>query len=237
MWVKSRADSSNVTKIPSPYNWQPTGSFSGNDGKWSTFFVNVGDVDGTGKGQNFEILISTSSPLTLVPEQASWCNADCAANRGVQIYNSKQPLGFAITSTQGWNEHGIYNIPSPYWWSGTNINGTYGTVNVGLDRSSGESKILEGNWVVEYMPADLFMGSFGLAVGGVDPGSGPISPFLTNYADGKNIPSTSYGYTAGAYYREYCSLHLQTDACPTRWRIGPCSYRTGYGHGRECQLQ
>lgn len=201
MYLESRADNANTTLLPAPYAVSPTGDFDGNDGKWSTFSINIGDSDGSGSGQNFRVLISTSSPVTLVPQQAGWCDKDCAARRGVEVYNSQQQLGYLDTS-KSWSEHGQYNIPLPYWWSDTlKPNGTLGFENVGLGPSSPESPILTDQWVLEYTQDVFFMGSFGLAAGALDPGSGPRLPFLPNFA-ANNTPSKSYGYTAGAYYRE-----------------------------------
>ncbi|KAF2785990.1 acid protease [Melanomma pulvis-pyrius CBS 109.77] len=201
MFFKPRADTE-TTILPSPpYVVVPSGDFDGNDGKWSTFTINIGDVD-TGRGQNFKVLISTSSPLTLVPQQSDWCDSkDCAKQRGIEIFNGKQPLGFEPESSKAWKEEGLYSLPMPDWWSGTGVNGTWGSDNVGLGESSPDSKILGSQWVVEYDSEDFFMGSFGLAAGSVNPGSGPKSPFLTNFAAFNNSPSTSYGYTAGAIYR------------------------------------
>jgi hypothetical protein len=186
-----------------PYIVAPSGDFHGNDGKWSTFTINIGDADATGKGQNLKVLISTSSPLTLVPKEADWCDNDCAQQRGVEIFNAKQPLGFISSASKTWNEQGLYSIPVPDWWTGAGLDGIYGTDNVGLGQSDPRSIILEKQWVVEHRSEELFMGYFGLAAGKVSIGGGAaMSPFITQFAAAKQAPSTSYGYTAGAAYRK-----------------------------------
>lgn len=205
--------------IKPPFVLSPSGDFDGNDGKWSTFVINVGD-DGTGIGQNFKTLISTSSSLVLVPEQAPWCNNDCAASRGVEVFNSKQPSGFETSSSHGpWNEGGLFNIPLPYWWNGnagnTSLNGTWGQDNVGLGPTSANSQVLAQQFVVGYTDEALYMGSFGLGRAANDPGNSPKTPFLVNFADpgqenGSLIPSASYGYTAGASYRKHIPSVLTT---------------------------
>jgi hypothetical protein len=214
MFLESRADDANTTILPSPaIVLTPSGDWDGNDGKWSTFVINVGDVDGTGRGQNFRVLISTSSPVTQVPLQARWCgDAECAANRGVEVFNSKQPLGLQTDSTTGWTENGIYNIPFPQYWSGGNLNGTWGWSNVGLGMSSAQSQVLAKQMVVGNTNEELYMGAFGLAGNPVDSGGGPQATFLENIASSNQTPSKSYGYTAGAYYRE---LHISCISRPT----------------------
>lgn len=204
MYLEQRANNANTTQLPPPpIVVAPSGDFDGNDGKWSTFYINIGD-DGSGRGQNFKVLIFTSSPVTMVPQQTEWCNSDCAAKRGVMVFNGEQPLGFESQQSKAWKDAGIYTIPLPHWWSGTkNLSATWGSENVGLGESSKQSDILASQWVMEYTFKDFYMGSFGLAVGAVNPGSGSKDPFLANLnSSAQLIPSVSYGYTAGAYYRE-----------------------------------
>lgn len=98
-----------------PYVLSDSGQFDGDDGKWSTFLIDIRD-DGTGKGQNFRVLISTSSPVTLVPGQTEWCeNEECAKRRRLEIYNGKQPLG--LQDSAQWKVDNLYNVPLPPWWS------------------------------------------------------------------------------------------------------------------------
>jgi hypothetical protein len=214
MFLRRRAESANTTILPSPpVSLTPSGHFDGNDGRWSTFIINIGD-DGTGSGQNLRILPATSSSITQVPVQAGWCSdAECAQARGIEVFNSKQPLGFESSSSKAWEENGLYNLPLPYWWKdsgGSDINGTWGSDNVGLGPSSTNSKILQGQMVVETTSDELYMGSFGLAILPVDTGGGARTTFLDNFAGFNQIPSKSYGYTAGASYRTY-NLQLASE--------------------------
>ncbi|KAF2004331.1 acid protease, partial [Amniculicola lignicola CBS 123094] len=193
--------------VPVPYVVQPSGSFDGNDGKWSSFFINIGD-DATGQGQTFRLLPATSSPLTLVPDRSGWCNdEECAANRGIEKTSvGRQPLEFEEQSSKAWAFKGLFTIPLPLdlqWQPDQKPNGSWGLDNVGLGRSSRDSQILADQVVVQYTSKDFYMGWFGLAALPVNPsGGGNLFPFLPNYANATKIPSTSYGYTAGASYRE-----------------------------------
>ena len=195
--------------IPAPYVFTPSSSFDGNDGSWSTFVVNIGD-DGTGTtGQNFKVLVSTSSPVTMVPMQADWCTLPdqdtCAANRGVEPFQSRQTRGFQSASSKAWQASGVYSLPLALdvdYTPESKPNGSWGTDTVGLGLASPASLLMSQQLVVETTTQDYFMGSLGLASLPVDLGSGPIATFLANFHYFNNTPSLSYGYTAGASYRE-----------------------------------
>jgi hypothetical protein len=204
MSLRSRADDANNTTIPLPVEVEVSEAWDGIDGKWSTFKINLGDRDGVGLGQNFRVLPSTFSGVTTVPGLSDDCRTDeCAKQRGVELYSSKQPHGFSSDLTLGWNLKGTYKVEFPNWWSDGGTNGSLYLGNVGLGVSSSESLVLESQWVEEVPSKELFMGSFGLAVGSVGLGSDDSSTFLQTFNDNKLIPSLSYGYTAGASYREY----------------------------------
>jgi len=202
MYLRTRADSKDLINPGNAISIPASGRFDGSDGKWCTFNINVGD-DGSGnQGQNFRVLPSTSSAVTIVPGPATWCNQDCAQQRGVEIFHASPSLGFDTTASKGWNKYGNYKIPVPEWWTGTtNLDEPFGFDNVGIGPSTINSKQLGGQWVVISDKKDFFMGSFGLAAGPINPGAGPSPPFLTNFAAFNVSTSVSYGYTAGAIYR------------------------------------
>ena len=196
---------------PQPFVVSTTGTFDGDDGKWSTFFINLGD-DNSAHGQNFKIVPSTSSPLTQVPAVADWCNEDCAKSRGLLLFGRDQPRGY-IESTF-WKRAGIYNIPLPYWWSNgitsnssSSLNATWGTENVGLGESSSQSYIIPDSYVARYGFKDFFLGSLGLAAGATGSPDAAKQNFLDSFYGAHWIASLSYGYTAGAWYRKL--LHLR----------------------------
>ncbi|KAF2744931.1 acid protease [Sporormia fimetaria CBS 119925] len=203
MSLVPREDGSNTTILPTPYVFRPSGQWDGNDGKWSTFVINIGDIKAEGRGQNFRTLISTSSSLTQVPLQADWCgDAECAKSRGVEVFDSRQSLGLKTEPVNGFTRNGLFNLPTPFWWPGNEqINASYGRANVGLGPSSSDSEVLPDQEVAGVANDQFFMGSFGLAIAPVDFGGGPRSTFLETYRQNDRIPSMSYGYTAGARYR------------------------------------
>jgi hypothetical protein len=207
----SKRDDPNATNQlpPRPLVAKYTGDYDGNDGKWSTFWINVGS-DGKSDGQNFKVLVSTSSPITLLPMEAGWCGEDCAKARGVDQFGTTQPLG--LNTENNWDWFGIYDIPMPYWYTNNFLgsrNDTptalWGVQNVALDRSSSQAYGIANRYVAGYTTRDPYIGSFGLAVGAASPGGASKTTFFTELVAAKQprlIASSSYGYTAGASYRE-----------------------------------
>ena len=204
------------TTIPAPYLFPPSGTFDGNDGSWSTFVINIGDNGSNGSdagttGQNFKVHISTSGQMVWIPLEASWCTepdqSTCAEHRGVQIFDSKQSLGFDSQKTQNWTQLGLYSLQQPpilqdlQYTPESNPNGSYGLTTVGLGIDSKFSPQFGSILVAGINTEDFFMGSFGLSDTAFTLANKPYSTFLADYSGNSLIPSLSYGYTAGAQYR------------------------------------
>jgi hypothetical protein len=228
---------------PTPYVLDPSGKYEGNDGSWSTFFINIGD-DGknNSNGQNFRVLISTSSPATLVPQQTDWCDQpnleDCAASRGIMPFGGGQSLGFDGSKSNQWKTAGTYTIPVPPWFNTSALEGdpaaVWGVDNVGLGESSPQSLMLSEQYVVTYTVPNFFMGSLGLAVGSTGPPSALKPNFIDNiYGSAHKIASRSFGYTAGAYYRKCIvwSILLVTTTVTTNSRSASMLIHLGNNHG------
>ncbi|KAF2468803.1 acid protease [Lindgomyces ingoldianus] len=205
MFFQPRAE--NETTIPVP-KVLTTGGFDGNDGQWTSFIFNIGSDDNGQGGQDFRLLISTSSQMTVIPMQAEWCTVptedECAKARGIQNFQSKQSRGFDSVAAKTWKQYGLYDIPlksflNIEWTPDSKVNGSYGLANVGIGPTSPQSLMLPSELVAQVNSKDLFMGSFGLSNSAINPGNGPIAPFLVNF-NGSSIPSQSYSYTAGASY-------------------------------------
>lgn len=205
MHLRKRADT--IPLPPSPSVVPPSGDFDGNDGSWSTFLININsDKEGL-NGQDFKVLISTSSPLTLLPASNKDCLGECAAKRGVLPFAGKQVDG--VQDSENWDDVGLRTVPLPYWdtqdYSGINLTkaATWGVTNVGLGRSSAESPVNPKLYAVaKFTSKNWFMGSFGLSVGQVGSDGATAPTFLSQFKDRQVIASASYGYTAGASYRK-----------------------------------
>jgi hypothetical protein len=206
MHIRKRADVT-TTPLPRPTVVPPSGDFDGNDGRWSTFFVNINSDSKGVNGQNFKVLISTSSPITLVPDKTDGCDETCAAKRGILSDDKGQPDG--VEQTNNRQEQGIYELKQPYWWSNDfitgnqSLRGTGYTTNVGLGRSSSQSDVLVNRFAMTYIFKEYFLGYFGLAAGTVEIGPDATkNTFLQQFRNDDAITSASYGYTAGAAYRK-----------------------------------
>lgn len=202
MHLRKRADT-----IALPISVKPSGDWDGNDGRWSSFVINV-NADGSGPtGQDFKVLISTSSSLIVLPDKSGWCNLSCAQRRGVLTYGGKEVEG--VQTSTNWKDAGQYQLPLPWWYSdniATSTNstpaGAWGITNVGLGHTSAQSLVVPETYAVKYTESDFFMGSFGLAAGQVNGQGGPKATFLSQLRAYEQIASPTYGYTAGAIYRK-----------------------------------
>lgn len=215
MFFKKRADSTNSTAPdPAPRVVDTTGNWRGNDGQWSTFYINVGDKNNNGGGQNFEVLPSTHFGVTVVPFPTEWCNTDCATSRGVGTVNGNQTTGLDTSDSSTWSPSGTYNLDLPYWWQGNKSDpptGLYGLDYLGIGRGSSKSWVAKKMYVAGTKSKEFYIGQFGLAPGALNVGGGngpQVDSIISSFQKSKVTPSTSYGYTAGAKYSELLSFTL-----------------------------
>ncbi|OAF98839.1 acid protease [Paraphaeosphaeria sporulosa] len=210
MFARKRAETVNSTAAEpfAPLVVSTTGKWRGNDGSWSTFYINVGDGDNNGSGQNFEILPSTHFGVTVLPYPSSWCSTDCAENRGIGTVNGNQTNGLDTDDTTTWKTRGTYDLDLPYWWQGNNTAGAgpagyYGLDYVGIGPASSKSYKAPQMYVAATTSKDFYIGQFGLGPGASNLGGGtgtPVDSIITFLKQHRIIPSVSYGYTAGAKY-------------------------------------
>lgn len=189
--------------VAAPVVVNPSQSWYGPDGSWSTFRIQVGTPP-----QSFDVLPSTSGSETWVPLPEG-CTADdptnCPTLRGVQPFNGLAAEGFLTNQSDTWSLTGLYALALEQEL-GIFANGQYGTDVVGLNGGNGSSTngVSLGDSIVAGIAAkDYLLGGLGL---GVQPTSFSSSAseepsFMTSLRNAKLIPSLSYGYTAGAAYR------------------------------------
>lgn len=165
----------------------------GNDGFWSTFAFNVGTPP-----QTVYLLPSTLIAETLVVDITGCADSpfsNCGTLRGGLFENS-------TSSTWDPLDNGIYlslSIESALGLSGKD-GGYYGYDTISLTETDGSDIMLGHQVVGEYATPDLYVGLFGLSPksSGI---SSNTSSFVKTLFDQNQIPSLSYSYTAGAYYR------------------------------------
>jgi len=157
--------------------------------------------------------MSTSLPIALVPAQTEWCDEACAKSRGIMSFNGRQPLGLDVES-ESWEEAGVFNLPfssdSMHWWSqslllpgGSNstVRGDWGLTNVGLGLASKQSITITEQFVARHYSEDFFLGYLGLSVGDISLNGATRPTYLSGLAKNPvTIPSSAYGFTAGASY-------------------------------------
>lgn len=185
---------------PSPFLLEASQLWDGNDGSWSTFLIRVGTP-----AQTFRILPATNGQETWVPVPQGCLSSDpisCGNLRGVEPFKSALSSGFQVNASSTWVENGFYTLVSEknLNYSG---NGKYGFDTVKLGREDGALS-LTGQVVAGIATKDFYLGVFGL---GPKPANftdtDPKPSYMKNLVDRNLIPSLSFGYTAGAFYRNY----------------------------------
>ncbi|KAJ5635156.1 uncharacterized protein N7484_008469 [Penicillium longicatenatum] len=172
----------------------------GNDGPWSSFYLQVGTPE-----QSVRVLVSTASPESLVVLSDYGCSdsvfpnapSDCAVSRGT-LFNMNQ------SST--WDELGVFGINQ----DGVGLEANLGyyqrgefaldTISIGLTGPTLKNQTVAGIAT----PEPFYLGTFGLnsqPVNFTSLGNFSSSSFITTLKDEGTIPSLSWSYTAGAKYR------------------------------------
>lgn len=177
----------------------PSGNFVGDDGPWSSFLINVGNPP-----QQLQVLVSTEVSSTWVVAPGGCGPAyplNCTGARG-GAYDS--------TKSSTWNVKANYtldaetNLGNPY--SANNQVGTYGYDTIEVPGQSGVANVSLDHQVIAAIETNTYyLGNLGLASRNITFGtdSSDISPsFLESLRNENLIPSLSYGYTAGASYRQ-----------------------------------
>ncbi|KAI9707974.1 MAG: hypothetical protein M1820_004393 [Bogoriella megaspora] len=192
--------------VPAPFSFAPAQTWDGNDGKWSTFIIRIGNPP-----QDFRVLPSTAGQETWVPNPEGCTKSDpsdCGNSRGVQPFNNQQGTGFLTNASSSWQSMGVYdlNFEENLEYE-TNVSyagqGLYGFDTVGLQVEKSGGIQIDHQVVAGIALKQFYLGIFGL---GVKPAnfssySNPQAAFLPSAVEQNLIPSKSWGYTAGAPYR------------------------------------
>lgn len=198
--LEARQDT--TTEI-APWYYPADQNWDGVDGTWSTFTLQVGTPP-----QTVRVLASFQSYQTFVIIPPGCLSASsyssCASSRG-GIFNSSR------SST--WTTQGLYDTYIEQNLGYVN-NAAYGYDNITL-AGNGENGLTIKNGTVAGVALDLFyLGLFGLNPKGTNftDLNDPFPSAMTQLKTNRKIPSVSFGFTAGAYYRfssgVYASLTL-----------------------------
>ncbi|KAK6530071.1 hypothetical protein TWF694_003444 [Orbilia ellipsospora] len=198
--------------IPPLYLPPATGSQSwyGPDGNWSAVTLRVGNPP---QQVNLIPTTNTNDLWTVSPigcNSDTWSASDetlpksCTNIRGGVFDTSKSSTWANVTSALGFSDQRFFDM-------GLNVTVVYGTDSVRI--GNGDSLILENHLIANYGDPSQFMtGIVGLSVPNVTfDQKTNYKALITTLYDEKKIPSQSWGFTAGAYYREKkipCSVVL-----------------------------
>lgn len=197
--------------LSAPVVIPPSQQFDGNDGSWSTFFVNVGTP-----GQDFRVLISTAASSTYIPllgvcPKGQGVPSDCYDSRGILPFNSQQNTGFQVDDSSTWDNYGMYNAALEQDL-GLDFNASYGFDTVRLGQAQDSSALaMTSQSVGTYVDDKYWLGFLGLSprAESFSSTTKPL-PSLFTELNSSIIPSQTFGYGAGASYREYLLSYRKT---------------------------
>ena len=181
---------------PAPIVIPPSQDFDGNDGPWSSFYLELGSPP-----QDVKVLISTAGyqTWTVLPQGCIASDPpDCGTSRGGQFIPSQ-------SSTWKYNNASVngtftLGLETNLDYSG---NGNYGydTVVLGYQGSNGPS--LEQQTIAGIATKEFYLGIFGLSPQSTNFSNldNPVTSYMATLKDRSMIPSLSWAYTAGNQYR------------------------------------
>lgn len=186
---------------PAPLIIPPSQDFDGNDGPWSSFYLQIGSPP-----QYVKVFISTAGYQTwaVLPQGCLVSDPpDCATSRGGQFVPSQ-------SSTWKYNNASVngtftLGLETDLDYSG---NGEYGydTIILGYQGSNGPS--LQQQIIAGIATKEFFLGIFGLNPRSTNFSTldNPVPSYMATLKSRSLIPSLSWAYTAGNQYRPGTAL-------------------------------
>ena len=164
----------------------------GDDGSWSSFTIRVGTP-----AQDVRVFISTATEETWVvlPLGCATGDTPCPDARG-QL--------FSPNASSTWSQQGYYQLDIERNLDVTG-DGEYGNDTLGLGIQGSNGPTLKNQVIGGIATDNYYLGMFGVnpkPTNFTNDDSGQAS-YMTSLKDQNLIPSLSFGYTAGAPYREY----------------------------------
>ncbi|KXT11014.1 hypothetical protein AC579_7948 [Pseudocercospora musae] len=219
----SVAQSMAATAVAAPISWAPSAYWDGNDGAWNSFLVQVGTP-----AQTFRVLPSTTGQelWVPVPDGCTAASPDdpgyCGFLRGTLAVDGTNSSGFATNESSTWNVMGVYTLDAQELDLGYGGNGLYGRDTVAWGNAS-TSPNLTQQIVAGIADTDWWVGLVGIGpkASNFTNFNNPIPSYLSNLVDQNTIPSLSWGYTAGASYRDQAQASLTLGGYDTDRFEGP----------------
>lgn len=185
-----------ATSFPTPIAIPPSQDFDGNDGPWSSFYLEIGSP-----AQDVKVFISTAGYQTWAVVSQG-CTAfdpsDCAMLRGGLFVPSQSSTW--VYNNGSLNGTFTLGLETKLDYSG---NGDYGydTVVLGYQGSNGPS--LQRQIVAGIATEEFYLGIFGLnpRPSNFSTLDDPVPSYMASLKNRSMIPSLSWAYTAGNQYR------------------------------------
>lgn len=200
------SNSSEQEVIAAPLIIAPTYEFDGDDGSWSTFAIRLGTPP-----QSFRVLPANLGQEIDIPIPEGCMGVlsdidDCGDLRGANDIGDTPSRGFNYTSSETWNQTGIFALQAEEYLYGPDDTALFGLETVSLSKLPGGSPAttLTDQIVAGVATGNAWLGRLGL---GARPASfnkqgTSIPSLLVSLKEKRLIPSLSYGYTAGQSYGE-----------------------------------
>ncbi|CCD48043.1 hypothetical protein BofuT4_P110560.1 [Botrytis cinerea T4] len=193
--LASATSATSATPVP-PLTVLPSGNWNGIDGNWSSFWLTVGTPP-----QPVLVFISTASnqPWVVSPDGCSPSDpGTCYSSRGLN-FNSNSSATWVPNTINPGGEFAL-EVESSLGLTG---NGDYGNDTILLGSPGSGSPSLSSQVLATIATHDFWLGLFGLnpAPTNFSSKTEPAPSYMSNLKSQGHIPSLSYGYTAGAYYR------------------------------------
>ncbi|MCJ1389093.1 hypothetical protein MMC18_001947 [Xylographa bjoerkii] len=181
-----------MSVLPAPLLVEPSGAFDGVDGSWSSFTIRIGNPP-----SNSRVLVSTLIPETWVVNGPYYCNENSASNCTIT-----RGITFAPATSLTWDDQSTFTLGvDENLGIGSNDAGDYGYDTVGIQITGGTPILLDHQVVVAIDTTDFWLGYLGLAPRTPQFSNSSQPSLLQSLKNQKSIPSLSYGFTAGASYR------------------------------------
>ncbi|TDZ26395.1 hypothetical protein Cob_v000823 [Colletotrichum orbiculare MAFF 240422] len=173
---------------PSAVALTPSTDWYGFDGNWSAVKFQIGSQQ-----QSVSVLVSTS-----LSEFWAVGSGGCLAKE--PLCSSARGNIFSVADSKSWDSLGAWQLGLDYLDYGGN--GDYGLDTLSTTTLSGKSMTMKDIITASFNSTDYYLGYLGLGITkgsfGNEIAESPLTQAVKTYGW---IPSYSYGYTAGAYYK------------------------------------
>ncbi|KAK7545836.1 aspartic peptidase domain-containing protein [Phyllosticta citricarpa] len=181
-----------ATHLPNPLVFTPDQNWDGIDGQWNSFTLRVGTPQ-----QFVRVFPATSSQQTWVVQPEG-----CAYTTNFGSCNEQRGWTFNVSGSSSWDPIGNFStaVESDLGYDSA---AEYGYETVGLGGLGERGPTLLNTTVGAMMSLTYFLGIFGLHPKSTNftTFNEPSPSYMTMLKEQNEIPSLSYGYTAGNQYR------------------------------------